>query len=67
VWSAQTIAIAVNLGFLDRSLYCFFQMLLNYPHEDECTLFQIHCFSENLVAQGIETGASASVAKNSDH
>jgi hypothetical protein len=33
----------------------------------EWTRFQIHYFSENLVALGIEPGTSGSVARNSDH
>jgi hypothetical protein len=41
--------------------------LLNYPHEAEWTPFQIHYFSENLVALGIEPGTSGSIARNSDH
>jgi hypothetical protein len=43
------------------------KQLLNYPHEAEWTPFQIHYFTENLVAQGIEPGTSGSVARNSDH
>jgi hypothetical protein len=38
----------VNLSFLDRSRYFFFQV----------APFQAHCYSENLVALGIEPGAS---------
>jgi hypothetical protein len=44
------------LGFLDRSRYFFFKLLLNCTHEAEWTLFQTHYFSENLVAQGNERG-----------
>jgi hypothetical protein len=36
-------------------------------HEAELTLFQTHYYSENLVAQGIKSGTSVSVARNSDH
>jgi hypothetical protein len=43
------------LGFLDRSRYFFFQVL-NCTHEAEWAPFQTHCFSENLVAPGIEPG-----------
>jgi hypothetical protein len=50
---------AVNLSFLDRSRYFSFMQLLIYPHEAEWTPFQTHCHSENLVAPGIEPGASA--------
>jgi hypothetical protein len=54
------------LGFLDWSRYYFFQVAPNFTHEAECTPFQTHYFSENLVAPGIEPGTSGSVAKNSD-
>jgi hypothetical protein len=33
----------------------------------EWTPFQIHCYSENLVAPGIELGTSGLAARNSDH
>jgi hypothetical protein len=33
----------------------------------EWTPFQTHCYSENLVAPGIEPGTSGSAARNSDH
>jgi hypothetical protein len=36
-------------------------------HEAEWTPFQTHCYSENLVAPGIEPGTSLSAARNSDH
>jgi hypothetical protein len=36
-------------------------------HEAEWTQFQIHYFSENLVAPGIEPETSGSVARNSDY
>jgi hypothetical protein len=39
-----------------------FKYLLSYPHEAEWTPFQIHYFSENLVAPEIESGISRSVA-----
>jgi hypothetical protein len=55
------------LGFLDRSRYCFFKWFLICTHEAEWTPFQTHYFPENLVAQGIETLTSGSVARNSDH
>jgi hypothetical protein len=60
-------ATVVNFGFLDRSRYFPFKYLLYYPYEAEWTPFQIHYFSENLVASGIEAGTSGSVARNSDH
>jgi hypothetical protein len=44
------------LGFLDRSRYFFYKQLLSCTHEAEWTPFQNHCFSENLVALGIEPG-----------
>jgi hypothetical protein len=65
MWSAQQIPTVVNLGFIDW-ICCFLEIILNYPHEAEWTLFQIH-YSENLVAPGIERGTSGSVARNSDH
>jgi hypothetical protein len=36
------------------------------PTRAEWTPFQIHCYSENLVAPGIEPGISGSAARNSD-
>jgi hypothetical protein len=42
------------LAFLDRSLYTSSKYLLDCTHEDIMTPFQIHYFSENLVAEGIE-------------
>jgi hypothetical protein len=41
----------VILSFLDRGRYYFI-------HEAECTPFQTHCYSENLVVPGIEPGTS---------
>jgi hypothetical protein len=58
---------AVNISFLDRSRYFSFKYLLIYAHETEWTPFHIHCYSENLVAPGIEPGTSVSEARNSDH
>jgi hypothetical protein len=57
----------VNLSFLDRSRYISFKELLIYPHEAEWTPFQTHCYSENLVAPGMEPGTSGSAARNSDY
>jgi hypothetical protein len=34
-----------------------FKELLNFTHEADWTPFQIHYFSENLVAPGIEPGS----------
>jgi hypothetical protein len=55
---------AINLSFLDWSSYFSFFL---YAHEAEWTLFQAHCYSENLVSPGIEPGTSVSAARNSDH
>jgi hypothetical protein len=44
----------VNLSFLDRSRYFSFKQRLIYPHEADWTPFQTHCYTENLVAPGIE-------------
>jgi hypothetical protein len=52
-WSAQRIPTVVNLGFLDRSSYFFFQVAPQLSSR------------ENLEAPGIESGTSGSVAKNS--
>jgi hypothetical protein len=41
--------------------------LLSCTHEAEWTPFQIHYFSENLLAPGIKTVISGSVARNYDH
>jgi hypothetical protein len=38
-----------------------------YAHEAEWTQFQTHCYSEILVAPGIELATSATVARNSHH
>jgi hypothetical protein len=67
VVSASDPPTAVNLSFLDRSRYFSFKYLLIYPHEAEWTPFQTHCYSENVVAPGIESGTSGSVDRNSDH
>jgi hypothetical protein len=44
------------LGFLDRSLYFFFQVALSRTHAAERIPFQTHYFSEKLVAPGVEPG-----------
>jgi CBS-domain-containing membrane protein len=44
------------LGFLDRSLYIFFQVAPQCTHEAEWTPFQTQYVTENLVAPGIEPG-----------
>jgi hypothetical protein len=43
------------LGFLDRSLYIFFQVA---PHKTEWTQFQTQYFSEYLVVPRIEPGTT---------
>jgi hypothetical protein len=58
---------AVNFGFLHRSSYFSFEQILNYPHEAEWTPFQTHSYVENVVAPGIESGTSGSVATKSDY
>jgi hypothetical protein len=40
---------------------------LESASEAEWTPFQIHYFSENLVAPGIDARPTASAARNSDH
>jgi hypothetical protein len=57
----------VNLTFPDRSRHFSFKLPLIYPHEAEWTPFQTHCYSENLVAPGIELGTSGSAARNCEH
>jgi hypothetical protein len=57
----------VNLSFLHRSSYFSFKYLLIYLHEAEWTLYQTHCYSEHLVAPGIELETSESAARKSDH
>jgi hypothetical protein len=44
-----------------------FKKLLSFPHDSQWTKFQTHCFSENLVALGIEPVTYGSAARNSDH
>jgi hypothetical protein len=58
---------AVNLSFLDWSRYFSFKWLIIYSHRAEWTPFQTHCYSENLVAPGIEPRTSGLAAKNSDY
>jgi hypothetical protein len=49
----------VNLSFLGRIRYLSFKQLLIYAHKAMWTPFRTHCYSENLVAPGIEPGKSA--------
>jgi hypothetical protein len=51
---------AVNLNFLDRRNYFFFQVALICAHEAEWTPWEIHCYSVNLVALEIQPGARLS-------
>jgi hypothetical protein len=55
----------VNLSFLDRSRYFFFQVAPHLSYVVEWTPFQTHSYSENLVVHGIEPGTSATVVRNS--
>jgi hypothetical protein len=50
-----------------RPLISVFKTGTHDAHEAELTPFQTQCYSENLVAPGIEPGTSAIVARNSDH
>jgi hypothetical protein len=55
------------MGFIDQSHYLSFRYLLDNLHEPEQTLFQAHCFTENLIAPRIKPGISGFVARNCDH
>jgi hypothetical protein len=44
----------------------FLRYLLIYPHEAEWSPFQTQCYSENLVAPGMEPGTSVRAARNYD-
>jgi hypothetical protein len=57
----------VDLCFIDWSHYFFIQETLNYPQEAEWTPTLTHYVLENLVAPGLEPGASAYVVMNPDH
>jgi hypothetical protein len=57
----------VNLSYLDRNHQFSFKQLLICQHEAEWTPFQTHCYSENLVAPGIEPRTSGLAARKSDH
>jgi hypothetical protein len=56
---------AVNLSFLDRSRYFFLSSSSFILTRAEWIPFQTHCYSENLVASGIEPGTSGLAARNS--
>jgi hypothetical protein len=58
---------AANLGSLDRSRYFFIRVAPTFAHEAEWTPFQTHCFSENMVAPGIERETFGPVARHFDH
>jgi hypothetical protein len=64
VVSAADSLTVVNLSFLDRSRYLSFKKLLIYAHEAEWTPFQTHCYSENVVAPGIEPESSGKMLHN---
>jgi hypothetical protein len=53
--------------FYTSAATSLFKQLLNYLHEAERTPFQTHYYSENVVAPGIELGASWSAIRKSDH
>jgi hypothetical protein len=55
----------VNLSFLDRSRYFLSSSSSFIRTRTEWTSFQTHCYSENLVALGIEPGTSGTVARKS--
>jgi hypothetical protein len=57
----------VNLSFLDWSHEFSLKKLLIYPHEGECTPFQTHYYTENLLLPGIEPRTFELTARNSDH
>jgi hypothetical protein len=67
-WSAQRIPAGINLGFLDLEPLLFHSSSSSVILTRlEWTPFQTHCFLENLLAPGIESGTSGSVARISDH
>jgi hypothetical protein len=57
----------VNLSFLDRSRYFLSSCSSFTLTRAEWNQFQTHCYSENLVAPGIELGTSGLAARKSDH
>jgi hypothetical protein len=59
--------IVVNLSFLDRSHYFLSSSSSFILTRVEWTPFQIHCYSENLGAPGIEPATSGLAARNCDH
>jgi hypothetical protein len=58
---------AVNVSFLDRSRYYSFQIAPHFAPWVWVDPFQIHCYSGNLAALGIEPGTSGTAARNSDN
>jgi hypothetical protein len=66
-WLAQRFPTDVNLGFLELSRYFSFKKLLNYSYEAESTPYQIHYFSQDTVAPGIEPETFETVGWNSDN
>jgi hypothetical protein len=57
----------VNLSFLDRSRYFFFQVAPHLSSQGLSGPLSKLCYLENLAAVGIEPGTSGTVARNSDH
>jgi hypothetical protein len=57
----------VNLSFLYQSRYFLSSSSSRILTRAEWTTFQTHCYSENLVAQGIEPGTTGLAARDSDH
>jgi hypothetical protein len=57
---------AVNISFLDRSRYFFFQMAPLLCSQGWVGLFLTHYYAESVVAPEIEPGASDAAAMNSD-
>jgi hypothetical protein len=66
-WSARRFPKAVNLCIRHRSRYSFFQVDTHLSSGGSVDLFQTNCYSENVVAPGIESGTSGSAARNSKH
>jgi hypothetical protein len=57
----------VNLSFLDRTATFLSSSSSFILTRAEWTPIHTHCYSENLVAPGIETGTSGFAARKSDY
>jgi hypothetical protein len=57
---------AINLSFLGRNRYFFFQAAPIYAHKVEWIPFQNYCYSGNLVAPGIKPMTSVSVSRTTE-